>query len=169
MGALVVAAFLLAALLLLAVKDHVQPLGRQLLNGVGELELMLPRDGFDLLEGCIVAVLAQGHEAALVDAQRPVRDDLVDVRAVELAQAAAGLAVAVGAVEGEGIGARLFVGNAVLGVHQVFREGIGLAGFHVLDEEQSVAHFQGGLHGFAQALPAVGLHFDAVHDQFDVV
>ncbi len=76
---------------------------------------------------------------------------------------------AVGRVEAEGIRTRLFVGETVFGIHQIFGVGAGSTCFDVLDENESVAHFKGSLQALAQSFGTIGLHLEAVDHQLDVV
>ena len=134
-GHLIVLRFLLAPGFFDAVQDGIQPLGGEFIDGRSNLKFILLRQGLDLFEGVVVPVFAEWGDAALVDAFGAVRDDFLDVRAIDVAQAAAGGAVAVGAVEAECIRARFLVGDAVFGVHEVLGEGLHFVGVYVLDEQ----------------------------------
>ncbi len=107
---------------IIAVQNHLQRFLRNFLNRRRKSEVKFLGNFSQLLEGHIIPHFAERRNANVVDAFAIVRNDLIQVHLIDLAQAVAGRASAIGRIERKRIGRRLFVGNARFWVHQVLAE-----------------------------------------------
>ena len=123
-----------------------------------------------LLEHPHIAELAQRGNAPPVDAQGAVGQHTLHINLGHNAQAFAGGAGTIGAVEAKGVRLRLVVGQAGGGVHErAAKIARGLLVALLNHQHHPFALLQGGLHALVQALLGVVGRFQAVHHHLDVV
>ena len=110
------------------------------------------QNGVNLPENHLVLILAQRHNATLMDAVLAVGNDLVQVYLVDVAQALAPRTSALGRVERERVGRRLTVGKARRGTHELLGEVFHRARLVVHDHDTALALTHGQRHRLAKAL-----------------
>ena len=156
------------ALLAGAEQEEVALLLRHLVPRHVGVDAELAGDGLEHLLEPAERELAVGQQRPLVDAQRAVRHDEPGVDLLGEAEAVAGRAGAVRAVEAED--ARLDLGQRDAAVHagELLAEGERLA-VGGLDLDEAVGELGGGLDGVGQPPPQAVLHDQAVDDDRDVV
>ncbi len=150
-------------------QDDLHGLLRDIFDGRGKAEIVFFGNAAQLLKHNVFAHFAQRSNADVVDAFGIIGNDAGHVHRIDGAESVAGGAGAVGRVEGEGIGRRLFVRQAVVGIHEVLAEGGDFFGIGIENKDEAVAGAEGGLQRGGDAVAAVVAHFEAVHYQFDVV
>jgi len=108
-------------------------------------------------------------QAAVHDRERLVGHDELGVGHELEAEARADRARAVGVVEGEHARRELGHGDAAVLAGIVLREGRLAAVVHALDDDEAAGVADGRLDRVGQAAREVGLHHEAVDDDFDIV
>ena len=155
-----------------AVHERVHGLAGQVLYRRRELEAVLLRQRVvvHLGDGVGLGVApAGGLDAALEYAEVGVADYELRVGAKLRAEAGAGRAGAVGAVEGKAPGRELVYGYAAVLAGVVLREELLLARGDVVHEHEPAGEARRRLRAVREAARAVGAHDEAVDDYLDIV
>jgi hypothetical protein len=151
------------------VQYHPQRILRNVLYGCGQLHIILGADGLQLAEDPVVAIVANGHNAALVDAFFPVGDDEVLVHLGHRAQPVAIGTCTIGRVEGEEVRCRFIVGDARGGTHQKAAVEARHIGVMLQHHHRALALLHGQLQRLGKAFARLLVHLQAVHHHLDVV
>ena len=152
-----------------SVEHFVECILGNLVDGCLYGEVVFLQDGLYLPEHHLVLVVAERCNAALVDGERTVGDDLVDVDLVDIAKALAGGAGTFGRIKRELVGCRVAIRDAACGAHQALGVVFGNAGFLVEHHQQPVALLHGGGNTLSEPfLVAVG-DGHLVYHHLDVV
>ena len=155
--------------LLGAVDDLVHGLFGEVLDGCLERCAVSLAEGFDLSEDERVFVFPEGHDAPLINTERGVGDDLLDVDHVHFAEALATWAGAVGRVEREVVWRRLAVSQSGHGAHQSAAVVTHLVRRGVEQQDESVALLHGHAEALLEAWPVVDADHELVDDHLNAV
>src|SRR5690606_15259076 len=151
-----------------AVQQHLEDIFRDIAYGGAECALVAFEYGFDLLENPDVAIFAKRGNASAADAKLFVGYDRLLRDLLDLTQAVAYRAGAVGRMQREGVRCRLGRGEPWVGVHEVFRVMVGLAVlFH--GHHYALPLFPRTLYGLRNAMPVAWVSYNAVYHHFDIV
>ena len=152
-----------------AVEDGVDGLLAEVLEGIVEREVVVLAHEFQLAVDVVGGrVFPQHLDGAVLDALLGVGDELLHVDLRHFAEAVAMGAGAVGRVEREGVGLRLGVGEAAVGVHQHATEIAYAAVFIIQYHQDAFALTEGRLDGFAETC-GISIRPQSVDHQLDVV
>ena len=139
-----------------AVENLIDSLLRDILQGCLQRCTIALEQGFHLPEDHLRTCLAQGCDTAFLDRQRTVREDLVGIDEVDIAEALTARTPALRRVEGKVMGGWVGVAHTRRRAHQataIITNGrppsnlppIG-GGFHIEDHHQAFAHLHAQLH-----------------------
>lgn len=152
-------------------QDHLLDLGRQILPGRLQIELVVFGQGFQHLE-VIEAALVPATDGAAGQALARIVDQLGGVEVLLHPQAIAGGAGAGRVVEGEDARLQLRHGVAALGAGEVRGEGHGRDAFlpvHGHHQHDAAGEGQGRLERLGQTQGQILAHLEAIHHHFDGV
>ena len=121
-----------------------------------------------LPENHLVLVFSQRSDASLADGERTIRNDLVDIYQIHVAQSLAARAPTLRRVEREIVGSRIGIAHARGRTHQPSGIVAQFTAVGIQHHHQSVAHLQAEFHTLAQSLggirfPLIRLDHDPVH------